>query len=690
MAIIIGVFILGAISASAETEGIFTYTVSNGTATITDCDSTATGKIIIPSILGGYPVTEIGEEAFYKCDGLTSITIPESITKIGDSAFEDCNSLVRVDISDISAWCKIEFSGFMSNPLYYANNLYLNGSLVTNLIIPDSVTSISDYAFSYCSSLTNVTIPNSVTSFGDYAFYECNSLIRVDISDVSAWCKIEFSRYMSNPLNYANNLYLNESLVTNLIIPDSVISISDYAFYDCTGLTSVTIPNSVTVIGDYAFYNCTGLTSVIIPNSVTSLGEYAFSDCTGLTSATLSNNLTKIGDFSFSDCTSLTSIIIPDNLTTISDYAFRKCDNLTIVSVGSEIDLIQESAFSFCKDLKYVCLPQKIKYIKNDAFKSCSNIETVFYAGSESQWNEIMFYNGNENLTDANIVYNATKKTYKFATNCDAVLDDITDYAIFNMPTVVNGEKTFAGWYDNESLSGEPVTFPYYGDATTLYASWTDRTGKSFDDAFITKANQEYTVRTTENEQLVYFEFVPKVSKEYRFYTTGSSDTYGYLYNSNQSRLTYNNNSGEANNFFISYNLTAEETYYIAVKVYDGSGTFTFVVEEPVDYKINEITIKDMSGNSLYQIPQGKFLATVSFTNVSSSADTVIILAQYTESGAFKGLMYIQTEDVPTGSTIKLSIPVDNTSGDIAKLKAFCWASFSSMTPLGNAVSFPA
>ena len=136
--------------------------------------------------------------------------------------------------------------------------------------------------------------------------------------------------------------------------------------------------------------------------------------------------------------------------------------------------------------------------------------------------------------------------------------------------------------------------------------------------------------------------------------------------------------------------MTAGQTYYIAAKLYSGTGTFTFVVEEPVDYRINEITIKDMSGNSLQAIPTGTFLATVSFTNVSSNADTVIILAQYTDAGAFKGLMYIQTEDVPTGSTIKLSIPVDNSNGDVAKLKAFCWESFASLTPMGNSASFPA
>ncbi|MBR5517899.1 MAG: leucine-rich repeat domain-containing protein [Clostridia bacterium] len=122
------------------------------------------------------------------------------------------------------------------------------------------------------------------------------------------------------------------------------------------------------------------------------------------------------------------------------------------------------------------------------------------------------------------------------------------------------------------------------------------------------------------------------------------------------------------------------------------NATIHFVEEEtevPVDYKINSISIEDMSGNSLDEIPTGNFLATVSITNVSSSEDAVVVLAQYSASGAFKGLMYIQTEDVPAGSTIKLSIPVDNKNGDVAMLKAFCWASLGSLTPIGEAVSFP-
>ncbi len=258
----------------------------------------------LTSVTMGNSVTSIGEYAFHGCTDLTSVTIPNSVTSIGEDAFYGCSDLTSVHITDLAAWCKIKFVTDDSNPLYYVHHLYLNGQEIKDLVIPNSVTSISKYAFYGCTGLTSVTIPNSVTSIGNSAFSGCTGLTSVHITDLAAWCKIKFD---SNPLYYAHHLYMNGQEIKNLVIPNSVTDISDRAFYGCTGLISVTIPNSVTSIGS-AFWGCTGLTSVTIPNSVTSIGEYAFYGCTGLTSITIPNSVTDIGEYAFRDCTGLTDV----------------------------------------------------------------------------------------------------------------------------------------------------------------------------------------------------------------------------------------------------------------------------------------------------------------------------------------------------------------------------------------------
>ena len=151
----------------------------------------------------GQEVKSIGEYAFYYCSGLTSITIPQSVTSIGRAAFEGCSGLTSVHISNIKAWCDISFGGGVTaNPLWYAHHLYMNGSEVRDLVIPNSVTSIGNYVFGGCSGLTSVTIPNSVKSIGEVAFKGCSGLTSITIpNSVTSIGDHAFSGSIQRPLN---------------------------------------------------------------------------------------------------------------------------------------------------------------------------------------------------------------------------------------------------------------------------------------------------------------------------------------------------------------------------------------------------------------------------------------------------------------------------------------------------------
>ena len=447
------------------------YEIQNGEAVIVGADDLFPPvSCNIPASINGYPVTSIGSRAFcsrafYYCDSLDSITIPDSVKIIGDEAFSGCTGLKSVTIgngvTDIGDYAFGDCTSLKS------------------VTIGSSVTDIGDYAFRDCSGLTNVTIPESVTDIGDYAFLGCKGLTSITIPE--------------SVTSIGSSTFGGCSGLKNITIPDSVTSIGSSAFSGCSGLTSVTIPDGVTSIGRYAFGNCNSLTSVTIPDSVENIGKYALgynydadygdepsSRIADLTIyghiETAAEEYARRNGFKFVDFDVLTEgyytykiengevtivgcdesisadVTIPDILggypvKSIGKYAFQNCTGLTSITIPNCMTDIGYSAFRGCTSLKSVTLPESITYIGNSTFSGCSALESIEVGNNVRRIGKSVFENCTslENVT----IGNGVKTIGKSAFNGCASIVKIT---IPNSVTSV-GESAFAGCTSLKSVT---------------------------------------------------------------------------------------------------------------------------------------------------------------------------------------------------------------------------------------------
>ena len=452
--------------AFTATEGEYTYEIINGEAIITKCNW-AHDEIEVPYILGGYPVTGIGDAAFRGRHNLTTILIPSSVTNIGNSAFYQCSNLSSVTIGN--------------SVVSIGDSAFYQCSRLASLNIPDSVLNIMNSVFFGCNSLTSITFGSGLKNIGN-DILNCENLIDIEVS--------------SNNMSYSsqNGVLFNKNRTTLIIfprgkggsysIPNSVTDIKDNAFKGCNKLNNINIVNGVTNIGDDAFRGCSGLISIAIPGSVISVANTAFSGCDSLTNIEVSNEnlnyfsidgvlfnknntvliifpagksgsytipstVTDVGYLAFERCFGITSITIPDSVTNIGDGTFGGCMSLTSIIIPNSVTSIGFFAFVGCTSLNFILIPDSVTSIGEWSFFGCDKLTIYcFYDSCANEYasiNNIPFFI----LSNETVNGEISKKGYTY----DSV------YVTVDYKFVLQNCYAFIAIYDGNKLVGLSSTF---------------------------------------------------------------------------------------------------------------------------------------------------------------------------------------------------------------------------------------
>ena len=399
--------------------------IISGTGEMTDYSNTNSpfyNQSSIKEVVVNNGVTSIGNYVFNRCSDLMSVIISNGVIKIGVWAFVGCGSL-------------------------------------TSIKIPDSVTSIGNHAFTACTGLTSVEIGNRVASIGKNVFVSCSSLININVDGANPYYSSKDGVLFNNDKTELIKYPIGNS-ETSYVIPDSVTSIGDFAFYCCSSLTNITIPNSVTSIGEDAFDSCNGLTSITIPRSIINIGARAFVSCCNLTSVTIPDSVISIGDIAFNGCSCLTSITVDSgnpNYSSKDGVLFNKnktelitypaSNSRTNYEIPDSVTSIGGCAFDDCDSLTNITIPKGVKKIALNAFEGCSNLKDIYYSGTEDDWKKISIESRNDCLTNATIHFNSSMPS-------EEITDGIYLFSNYTSLSLVEGDtvRIGAGVYKNGEL----------------------------------------------------------------------------------------------------------------------------------------------------------------------------------------------------------------------------------------------
>ncbi len=547
-------------------------------------------------------LTSIGSYAFSYCDSLTSIILPAGVTSIEESAFADCDALTDVYYRGTEEeWSAVTIetgndpllnatmhyrtvtaSGQCGDSVNYV--LYNDGALVisgegdmwnwsygdqpwydyrsdiVSVTVESGVTRVGNYAFWGFYGITSISLPNGLISIGTTAFSNCTALTSISLPDgLTTLGATAFSQCFD---------------LTSISLPDSLKSIGDSAFSTCSSLTNISLHAGLTSIGRGAFSKCDSLsaidvdesnpyytsvdgvlfnkelteliaypggkgTSYSVPNGVTSIEHSAFSGCDILTNISLPDGLTSIGDWAFEYCHGLTSISLPDGLTSMGDGTFRSCSSLTSISLPGSLTKVGDWVFAHCDGLTSISLPDGVTSIGGYAFYHCDGLTSISLPGGLTSIEESAFY------------------------DCDALTDV---------------------YYKGRSAKWEEIAIDTNNDQLTDANIHYLVDDAVFTSSTMSAGSWDYTYRG----EYHYWEFTPAVTGTYVFESTLSSgDAYGYLYDSSFEQLEYNDDSGEGNNFLITFPATAGETYYLGSRWYSSSSTGSIPVKLSRRYTVS-------------------------------------------------------------------------------------------------------